>query len=697
MKQLQIERQSGCTRFLRNGGLVLPLILMVGGGWARQVDQPPDSAVASLADLPLEQLANIEVPSVVGASKYEQKVTQAPASVTILTSDEIKKFGHRTLAEALQSVQGLYVGNDRNYTYLGMRGFSRPGDYNTRFLLLIDGHRANDNIYDSAYVAQDSLVDIDLIERIEVIRGPGSSIYGSSAFFGVINIVTKRGRQLDGAEVSGEIGSFDSYKGRFSYGKRFENDLEFLLSGSWFESAGQTELYYPEFDDRISSDPRARNYGTVNRADEEYARTLFGSLGWHGLTLAGAFNEREKNVPTAAFETVFSDGNFDTTDWRGYLDLRYQGDLGQRTRLSARLFYDYYRYDGIYPYDYTTPPEPPEVTFNKDYVRGEWAGTEWQLTHRLFDRHTLVAGVEYRENFSMIQENYDDVDPPYYYAQEANTGRVVGTYAQAEFVILTNLLVNAGLRYDHYDSFGGTVSPRFALIYSPWERSTFKALAGQAYRAPNVYELYYFMEGYQNANPDLEPEKVQTYEVVYEQYLPANLRLSLSAYIYQIEDLISQRSFDQDGTTVLYFDNLDRIHAKGLELELEHRLPQGLLARASYAIQRAEEDTGAELSNSPRHLVKAGLIAPLYQDKLFASAECQYYSGVKTLQGHQTDGTVLVNFTVFSQKLVKGLEVSAGVYNLFDQELPLPGSGEHLQDVILQDGRSFRAKLTYRF
>ena len=105
---------------------------------------------ASLADLSIEQLMEVRVASVYGASKHEQKVTQAPSSVSIVTAEDIRRFGYRTLVDALRGIRGLYVSDDRNYPYLGIRGFLRPGDYNTRVLVTIDGHRMNDNIYDGA-------------------------------------------------------------------------------------------------------------------------------------------------------------------------------------------------------------------------------------------------------------------------------------------------------------------------------------------------------------------------------------------------------------------------------------------------------------------------------------------------------------------------------------------------------------------
>ena len=169
---------------------------------------------ADLGDLSLEQLMDFNVESVYGASRYEQRVTQAPSSITIITAEEIHRFGYTSFADVMRSVRGLYVSEDRNYSYLGVRGFLRPGDYSTRVLVLIDGHRMNDNIYDSGAVGRDGAIDVELIERVEFIRGPSSSVYGSSAFFGVINIVTKQGHEIDGFELAQEAGSLNTYRTR---------------------------------------------------------------------------------------------------------------------------------------------------------------------------------------------------------------------------------------------------------------------------------------------------------------------------------------------------------------------------------------------------------------------------------------------------------------------------------------------------
>jgi outer membrane receptor for ferrienterochelin and colicins len=656
----------------------------------------PGTSVTNLADMSLEQLINVQVDSVYGASRYEQKVTQVPASVSIITADDIKKFDYRTLAEALRSVRGLYVPDDRNYAFLGIRGFQRPGDYNSRVLMLVDGHRLNENIYESVDLNHE--LDVDLIDRIEVIRGPSSSIYGSSAFFGVINLVTKRGAQFNGLEVSSDAGSFDTYKGRFSYGDTFTNGMALVLSGSYYTSAGQSELYYPEFDQRISTNALAANNGIARNADSEKAFNFFSSLGYKDLTLSGMYSYRNKQVPTASYQTVFNDGREETTDIRSYLDLKYVHEYSGDSQLEGRVFFDNYSYYGAYPYNYAAPGDPPDIVLNKDDTQGNWVGTEWQWTQRILDRHTLILGTEYREDVQNYQANYDDVIPRMYYVDIDRPGRILGLYAQAETALRTNLVLDTGLRYDGYfGSFGSTFNPRIGLIYNPWKGGTFKLLYGQAFRAPNAFERFYYPA--QATLPELKPETIRTYELDYEQYLGSSYRLSVSAYYEDIRDLISQINVTNEAAAFseLAFSNIDRAKAVGGELELEARYASGFVAHASYALQRTTDEKGSELGNSPRHLAKLNLICPVYSDKLYADLELQYESAVKTLSGNQADGFAVANFTLFSQKLVKGLEMSASVYNLFDTHYSYPGAAEHSQDVIPQDGRSFQVKVTYRF
>jgi len=149
---------------------------------------------------------------------------------------------------------------------------------------------------------------------------------------------------------------------------------------------------------------------------------------------------------------------------------------------------------------------------------------------------------------------------------------------------------------------------------------------------------------------------------------------------------------------VLVFENLDEVETRGVELELERKGPDGWEGRISYTYQRAEEkETGRSLTNSPEHLVKLNLIAPIVKEKFFAGIEVQYASEAKTLSEEYADDYVVTNLTFFTENLLTGLEFSASVYNLFDQSYGYPAAGEFEQDILEQDGRTFRVKLTYAF
>lgn len=678
-------RADGLTRVAHRG--LLKRLGLVAGMLAVSVyGIDPPVAAQSLGDLSLEELLEVKVESVYGASKYEQKVTHAPASVTIMTEDEIKRDGASSLADIFRSAPGLYVTDDRSYSYLGFRGFSQPGDFNTGVLLLIDGHRVNDALHNRMFIAREAMFDVDLIERVEIIRGPSSSIYGNSAFFGVVNIIPKRGGEINGAEVSTEAGSMNTYKTRVTFGKKFVQGPEVLLSVSHFESAGDPALYYPEYD------TAATNHGIAVNSDRERADRFYGSVSYRDLTLSAAYSKRTKRIPTAPSGTAFNTGLGETNDEHDYVDLKFEHELADDLKILARVSYDRYPSDAIYPYADAT--RSPSLILNQNHSLGEWVRAEVQVTKRLFSRHTLIFGAEYEDDLRLDQENFD-AKPYVEYLSSDHTARNFGLYSQGEFELGHEFRLNAGLRYDHFESFGGTLNPRLGLIYNPREKSTFKLLYGEAFRAPNDYERNFQSPTFQR-NPSLHPITIRTYEVVYEQYLRGQLRFSASAYHYSINGLISESDASVSGNSA--FQNLGRVDANGLELQLEGHFRGGVLTRMSYALQRAEVvDSGQELSNSPRQLAKLNVTVPFDHDRLSSSLEFQYRGSALTPDRHPAKSFVVVNWTLFARKLAPGLELSASVYNLLDQHYSTPSSDNTVQDTIPQNGRSFRAKLTYAF
>ncbi|HEV2491851.1 MAG TPA: TonB-dependent receptor [Terriglobia bacterium] len=634
----------------------------------------------------IEDLMKVNVESVWGASGYQQKVTEAPASVTIVTGDEIRRYGYRTLAEVLQNVPGFYVSYDRNYSYLGVRGFGRPGDYNSRILLLVDGHRANDNIYDQAMIGTEFPVDVDLIDRVEVIRGPNSSLYIASAFLGVVNVITQRGRDAKYLTATAELASYGTFKTRLSYGNRFQNGLEMLLSGSYYNSQGHERLYFKEFDT-----PQT-NHGIAEDVDGDESHQLFANLGWGHFKVQGVYGSRVKQIPTASFGTLFDVPGTRTIDARGYLDAEYDHNFGGDWGYTGRLYYDSCNYNGTYLYDASYWGGPSKVA-NRDLGHGKWWGAEFALSKKLFAHQTLVVGSEYRDNFEQTQLNYD-AQPFFGYLNDHRTSMISGVYAQDEIQLRRNLILDLGLRYDHYSTFGGTTNPRAALVYSPLEKTTVKLLYGQAFRAPNDFELYYSGQGYE-ANPRLRPETVKTMELDVEQYFDRGLRLVVSGYFHPIRGLISEESDPASG--LIFYGNSERINMQGWEVALKKKSSSGFEAAVSFSLQDAKNLDGTPLTNSPHEVGQASLSVPLFNRRLFASTNLNYVSRRRTLAGNYAGAYVIPNVTLFSPSLLRGWEVSASLYNAFNDIYGDPGAAEHREDVILQDGRGFRFSLTRHF
>src|SRR3990172_3305108 len=271
------KRCENMGRFL----ILLGVICLLGERVALAVESPLAEEIALFQ-------AEQEGQVVIAAVRYKQRVGEAPSSVTIITAREIAQYGWRTLPEVFRSVRGFYVSEDRNYSYLGVRGFSRPGDFNIRILGLLNGHTLNDDIYQGFLLGRESGIDLDIIDRIEIVRGPGSALYGSSAFFAVVNIITKEASSLQGLRVSAEAGSFNTSKGILTYGQRYENGLDLLFNASYTQSSGQT-LFFPEFN--------ANNSGFAVNSDGEYVYSFFGTLHYKDLQLQGMLADREKKVP----------------------------------------------------------------------------------------------------------------------------------------------------------------------------------------------------------------------------------------------------------------------------------------------------------------------------------------------------------------------------------------------------------------
>ncbi len=635
---------------------------------------PALAAPQDLTAVPFEQLLTMEVYS---ASKFVQQANQAPAMVTVISAAEIRDYGWRTLAEVARSVRGLYVSNDRNYSYLGERGFLRPGDFNTRFLLLVDGNRVNDSLYDQAPLGGEFPLDLDLIERIEFVPGPGSSIYGSNAFFGVINVITRQGGDLAGRRVLLEAGSGGARKASVRAGWRGAGGTELLLAASSRRSAGE-DLYYPEYD------TPDQHHGVASGIDYERGQRLLASIADGPLSVTLMHASRTKGVPTGAYAQRFNDPRSRTVDRATLVNALWRGSAGDKEQLSARMFSGLYNFLGDYP-------DSDGLSVNRDASHARWWGAELSVISTRLAGHTLLAGLDYQRDARLEQRNFDD--PGAYNLDDRRQARRVGLYVQDELTVGAATRLNLGLRYDRNSGLPGIVSPRAALIHALTADTTFKAIYGTAFRAPNAFERFYHFagEGGQLPNPGLARETIDSAELALVHRPGENTRLTATAFRNVVDGLITQRAYA--GIPETRFENAARVHASGIELEYERRWQRGASMRASYSYSRTGD---GQLVNAPAHLAKLNLAAPLGAGSCRGALEVQYVGARQGLAG-TTPGYVLANANIVHARLFPNTEASLGIYNLFGRRYADPGAAEHRQASIAQDGRRLLARISHAF
>ncbi len=642
----------------------------------------------ALMNMPLEKLMNVNV-EVTSASKYAQKSSEAPSAVEVVTAQDIRTYGYRTLGEALNGLHGLYASSDRNYNYLGVRGFLRPGDYNSRILVMIDGRRMNDNIYDGANTGQEFLLDMDLVDHIEFIPGPGSSIYGANAMEGVINVISKKGSDINGTQLEGGVGSFATNQARATYGKELANGADVLLSASQYQSDGPPNLFYPAFG------------GTAHDEDQEISRRLFGKGQYGDWTFESGYVDRFKQVPIASFGSIFGDPGEHTVDQMGYVETRYDKRLNDKTEVQANVFWQQYYYDANFPYDANNGIPPVDRIVNFDAVDGRWGGFETNLVTSAFDRQKVVMGFEYQYDARQRVYNYDL--PPNFtlYQDHDRMGSRAGLYAQDDYKLRDNVTLSAGGRLDENHMIDGIqFNPRLAVIWDPTQDTTLKALYGSAFRAPNVYERDLATDG-NAANPDNQEEHLRTVETEAEWRPSSGTKLTGSLFYNDFSQVLSQ-----DPVT-LKFVNTGNYRAYGYDLGAEKHWPGGRSVKASFEHTILSDlSSGAAVwaPDSPKNVGKLQFAQPLFGDKVKLGVEDVFVDARRTLQSGTAAYYDLLNATLTSRNIWHGAEASFSVYNLLNSHPQMvggagaaPSADQIQQNVIPMNGRNVLLKLQYTF
>jgi iron complex outermembrane receptor protein len=543
-------------------------------------------------------------------------------------------------------------------------------------LLLVDGHTTNDQTWGGAPMSGDLPINFSAIERIEVVRGPGSALYGTSAMFAVINIVTKTAAAIDGLTVGALVGSAGRREATIVFGRQFGSRISATASGILKRFEGD-DIYYKEYDTPET------NRGVAQHLDWDRAMGGLGSLAIGDATVRAGYLSRTKGVPTGSFGTAFNDPRNERFDERLWTDVSLVHEYKGRLRVSSRLYADRYRYHGSYPGD-----AGPEYT---DAGGSSSLGGEVLGILESTSRNRLTLGTEYRH---VLHANYAERFADGTYTSDDAPFDILSAFAQDEFQLSPRLTLVGGLRVERNSLHGTTTAPRVALIGTPDAASTIKLLYGEAFRAPSAAEADLTTSFYRR-NPGLRPERVRTLELALTRRLGAAVLASGSIYGYAIHNLVDQVAITDDG--VLEFRNTTSSAASGVELELDARPTDALQLHGAYAWQRADaEPEDTRISNSPEQIGTAS-VSVRAMVGVRPTVGVRYESGRRTLSGPSTPAFLRTDVTLTSSLGYAGTDVDLRVTNLFNVYYATPGGLEHLQSSIAQDGRRLSLHLSWHW
>ena len=661
--------------------------LLLGAAWALPRPAAAQSAI-ELAELPLARLLDMEV---TGASRVAGRRSESAASVSVVTRDEIEALGWRTLGEALRSLRGTMLASDRTYDYVGVRGFHASGDYNTRVLLLVDGERVNDRLYDQAYLGGEFPLDIGEVERIEFIPGQGSAVYGANALFGVVNVITRAPGARGGSAGAG-LGRHGERWWRLQWQQR-AGAGGWRLAASRLRRDGEAVVDPAAAGDpsRRAPQPSGADAGTspaampVRGLEAETRAQLRARWDHGGTSLSALHADRRQGVPWG-LGLVFGDARNRYRDTFTLLSLRHEGQATATEHLTWRVHTGQYRFVGDYVVDY------PPVTLNRDIGRARWWGSDLRLTSTRFDGHRLVAGLEWERSTDLTQRNFDVEPGTDRYLDDGRWSHRGAVFAEDQIRLGTGWTLHLGGRLDRmHGEDGASSSPRVALAWRPADDWHLKAIHGRAFRRANAYEAYYEVDapgGYRR-NPALGAERVRGDELGVEWLPQAAWRLSASLYRNRASGLLIL-GYD-DAADRYEIANTGAFAARGAELEIEHA-GRVLQWRLNAAVNQDRSGAAAGFpALYPRRQLKGTLVLPLGGDWRLG-AELQAMSRRGDAPGHALAHLALGGPLPFVTRLPT---LQLVLRNAFDRRAADPGPDLQRLPVLPQPGRHWRLQLEW--
>lgn len=713
-------------------------------GMAKESGADTQSAQDEISFYQLEEQFMVSV-----ATKTKTTVQEAPSIVSVITGDEIRNMGARDIVDVLRTVPGLDMTHAVSMPehQINVRGM-HAADQNRTIKMMINDHSLG--AMDGSLILLEDIIPIQNIKKIEIIRGPGSALYGTGAFLGVVNIITKEGG--DGpSEVSVEGGSFDTIKphARLSYKK---DDFKLSLYGDYYNTEGYRPL--------IESDMSKSSKAFASKAPAE------ADTGRHYYNFQALASFKDFYF-SGYFQNLYSDNSLlgrvltdETTMNYNYAfgEFGYKPRLGEKGNLNIKVYCDYsepHNKFEIYP---------PETGKLYGYPEGEGLHTEvWgkyfvlggEITadYQVYSGIKLVGGVlwEQSEMYDAVSyANYNTTGKPllvggvvypgspfrYFPLQDisANANYLPGDiertvkalYGQTTIDFkelfslkkgVNNLSLTAGVRYDDYDDFGDTVNPRFGLVYGPTEKLYFKALYGTAFRAPAFRELYFINNPNTIGNKGLGPEKIATSEGQIGYNFTKNFKGSLTFFNVSGDDFIRKV-----GNT---YQNIGKTESQGMEAEIRINFDRLKYAYFNLTWQDVKDTTHNTITSAggkaytqedfnpgsiPKIIANLGMNYNI-NNYVIANVSVNYvgerdrseekkWSGENLVPVDARDPVkerALVNASLTFRNFWKGWEFQVSGFNLFDADQRDPDSTGGLYYDMPEQGRSFFGRVSYLF
>jgi len=662
-----------------------------------------------------EELSNIygDEEFITIASGFAKPISKAPSVASVITAKTIKELGATDIDEILETVPGLHIarnsiGHQPIYIFRGI-----SSDFNPQVLMLIDGIPITNLFHGDRNILWGGM-PVEAISRIEIIRGPGSAIYGADAFAGTINIITNSGRHDDGTEIGVRTGSLDTKDFWIKTSKKI-GDFDFNGTLEFHDTDGSHETVdsdYQSILDPLSGTNASLAPGSVSQERENIDGRF--NLLYNNFNLNIGFQLRnDAGIATGIAQSLDPKGRASSKRYNS--DLSYNNpELTENIGIKATISYlqtsqevekDFILLPPGTTGSPTNPSPYPDGIIGNPEVYERHYRTNFSTTFRGIARHELMAGVGYYfgEIYKVKEEKNFGIDPasgliiipgsapvdvsdtPYAFLDE-NERENSHVFIQDIWHLANDWELTTGLRFDHYSDFGDTANPRIALVWSARHNLTVKALYGEAFRAPS------FAETGERANPaflgnsDLKPETLKSYELAFNYKPSYDLTLDLNLFKYYWKDII-QFIPDMSGTTRTA-QNTGEQKGHGIELEAAWQVNDHLSILSNYSWQKSEDELNkAAAANAPEQqfYIRANTSLPGGWNMTLQANRVMDRNRAYDDSRQDIDDYTVVDFTLRKSFIGDQLELSLISKNIFNGDVREPSPNGQPAPAITND------------